>query len=165
MSSGRFRRGRWEMTIFAPPSFMSAIIQFESKALPAMRAPNWMSWAAPRRLCHGVFPATEQNGPDCRRRPGARESWPSGRPWTCPWPGPEAPFRALSVAVDLDDGGAGHGVFHAGFIRDGVGNTFENIGFHPVAESFEHRVPLAKPGRRVAPGAARPRNPQHRLEK
>ena len=33
MSSGRFRRGRWEMMIFAPPSFMSAIIQFESKPL------------------------------------------------------------------------------------------------------------------------------------
>lgn len=28
------------------------------------------------------------------------------------WPGSESPFCALAVAVDLDDGGIDHGVFH-----------------------------------------------------
>jgi len=35
------------------------------------------------------------------------------------WPGFGSPFCALSVAVDLDDGGIDHGVFHVG-IREGI---------------------------------------------
>jgi hypothetical protein len=69
------------------------------------------------------------------------------------------------VTVDLDDGGVDHGVFHVRIIRHGIENPFEDIGFHPVAEAREHRVPVAEGGRKIPPGTASPYNPQHRFEK
>jgi len=42
--------------------------------------------------------------------------------------------RALSVAVDLDDGGVDHGVFHVRIVGDGVEEPFENVGPDLVAE-------------------------------
>jgi hypothetical protein len=47
---------------------------------------------------------------------------------------------ALSVAVDLDDGGVDHGVFDVRIIRDGFEKPLENVGFDPVAETREHAV-------------------------
>jgi hypothetical protein len=69
------------------------------------------------------------------------------------------------VAVDLDDGGVDHGVFHVRIIRHRVENPLEDPSFHPVAEAREHRVPFAEGGRKIPPGTAGPRNPQHRFEK
>ena len=68
------------------------------------------------------------------------------------------------MAVNPDDGGVDHGVFHIRIIRDGVENPFENIGLHPISEPLEHRVPLAERGRKIPPRTARSGNPQHRLK-
>src|SRR5690554_2358985 len=59
------------------------------------------------------------------------------------WPGSESPFCALAVAVDLDDGGIDHGVFHVRLVGARFKNPSKNIGFHPVAVSLEDRVPFA----------------------
>ena len=68
----------------------------------------------------------------------------------------ESPFCALPVAVDLDDGGVDHGVFHVGIVGDGVEEPFENVGPDPVAEPREHAVPIAEFGRQVTLGQPRP---------
>ena len=64
--------------------------------------------------------------------------------WNVLWPGPESPFCALSVAIDLDDCCIDDGVFHVRFIRTGLEKPHENVGFNPVAVSLEDRVPLAE---------------------
>jgi hypothetical protein len=69
------------------------------------------------------------------------------------------------MAVNLDDGGVDHRVFHVRIVRHGVEHPLEHIGLHPVAKAFEHGVPLAEGGRQIAPGATRARNPQDRLQK
>src|SRR3954471_411670 len=74
------------------------------------------------------------------------------------------PFCALSVAVDLDDSGVHHGVFHVRLIRGGIEKPLENVGFYPIAIPLEDGVPMAEHGRQVAPGAAGSRDPQHRLD-
>ena len=79
---------------------------------------------------------------------------------------------ALSVAVNpgfrsgqaLDNSGVDHRVLHVRLLRGRIEKSFENIGFHPVSKPLEDRVPAAELGRKVAPGAAGPRNPQHRLD-
>jgi hypothetical protein len=43
-------------------------------------------------------------------------------------------------------------------------NSLEDVGLYPMSEPLEHRVPVAKDLRQVAPRAACPRDPQHRLE-
>jgi hypothetical protein len=73
--------------------------------------------------------------------------------------GSESPFCALAVAVDLDDGGVDHGVFHVRFIRTGLKKPDEDIGFDPVAVPLEDRVPLAEELRKVAPRAAGSNDP------
>jgi hypothetical protein len=67
------------------------------------------------------------------------------------------------VAVNFDDSGVDHGVFHVWLVRAGVEKAFENIGAHPISEADEDGVPLAKQWRQVTPRAACPGNPQHRL--
>ena len=54
------------------------------------------------------------------------------------------PFCALSVAVDLDDGGIHHGVLHVRLIRSGIKKPLENIRSHPVAIPLEDGVPAAE---------------------
>jgi hypothetical protein len=69
----------------------------------------------------------------------------------------------LSVAVNLDDGGVDHGVFHVRFVRAGIEKPLEDIGFGPITVPLEHGISLAKGGRQVAPWTAGPHNPKHRL--
>ena len=45
-------------------------------------------------------------------RVGQRDVWSSCRPWSGRSPGSASPFCALTVAMDFDDGGIDHGVFH-----------------------------------------------------
>ena len=47
-----------------------------------------------------------------RARRSARVFWSSCRPWSGRSPGSASPFCALTVAMDFDDGGIDHGVFH-----------------------------------------------------
>src|SRR4051794_24447137 len=75
------------------------------------------------------------------------------------------PPLPLAMAVDLDDGGVDHGVFHVRLIRGGIEKPLENVGLDPVAIPLEDGVPMAEPGRQVTPGAAGSRNPQHRFYK
>src|SRR5690554_1235788 len=81
------------------------------------------------------------------------------------WPGSESPFCALAVAVDLDDGGIDHGVFHVRLVGARFKNPSKNIGFHPVAVSLEDRVPFAEMRRQITPGTAGARDPENRLKK
>jgi hypothetical protein len=69
------------------------------------------------------------------------------------------------MPVDLHDRCVNHGVFHIGVIRDGVKYSFENIGFDPMAKSFEHGVPMTEILRQIAPWAPGSHNPQNRLHK
>jgi hypothetical protein len=69
----------------------------------------------------------------------------------------------LAVAVDLDDRGVDHGVFHIRIIREGVEEPFEDIGLNPIAIAFENGVPVAKKRWKIAPRAPRSCNPQHRF--
>jgi hypothetical protein len=68
------------------------------------------------------------------------------------------------VAVDLDDGGVDHGVFHVGLVRAGFEKPNENIGFDPVPISLEDRVSVAEEGWKVTPRAARAHDPEHCLD-
>jgi hypothetical protein len=78
--------------------------------------------------------------------------------------GSESPFCALSMAVNLDDRGIGHGVLHVRLVRACLEQPLENVGVDPVAVALEHRVPLAEVSRKVAPWAAGPHNPKHRFD-
>ena len=82
-----------------------------------------------------------------------------------PFERPKSPFCALSVAMDLDDGGVDHGVFHVRLIGDRLGQALPHIRLHPVAEARVHAVPMAESARQIAPRAARAGDPQHRLDK
>src|ERR1700747_66566 len=93
-------------------------------------------------------------------RIGQPGSWWSCRLWSGQWTGSESPFCALAVAVDLDDSGVDHGVFHVRLVRAGFKKPDENVGFDPVAVSLEHGVPFAKKGGQIAPRAPRPDHPQ-----
>jgi len=81
------------------------------------------------------------------------------------WLGFESPFCALPVAVDLDDGGVDHGVFHIWLVRDGLEQPFPDIRLHPIAKARIRAAPVAERRWQIAPGAARAGNPQHCLHK
>src|SRR3546814_8073428 len=98
-------------------------------------------------------------------RPPSAPPLPSPRPWSGLWPGSESPFCALSMTVHLDDCGIDHRIYHVRLLRDGVEQPLENIGLHPIPIALEHRVPFAERARQVAPRAARPHDPQYRLDK
>jgi len=85
------------------------------------------------------------------------------RPWSGLWPGSESPFCALSVAMDLDDGGIDHGVLHVGLVRTGIEQLCEDIGLTPIAEAPECRAPVPEHRRKVTPRAACARGPQNSL--
>ena len=77
----------------------------------------------------------------------------------------ESPFCALSVAMDLDDGGIDHGVLHIRLISSSLEKPYENIGLHPVAVALEDACSSC---RRMAEDRARgscSRDPQHRFDK
>jgi hypothetical protein len=63
-----------------------------------------------------------------------------------------SPFCALSVAVDLDDGGVDHGVFHVGIVGVGVKQPSPDIRLHPVAEAREYAVQWPNEGGRSRQG-------------
>jgi hypothetical protein len=69
----------------------------------------------------------------------------------------------LAVAVDLDDGGVNHCVFHVRIIGEGVEQPLPDIPLHPVSEPGEHAVPVAERTRQISPRTAGAGNPQHRL--
>ena len=74
------------------------------------------------------------------------------------------PLCALSVAVDLDDGGVDHGVFHVRSVRTGLEKPDENPGFDPVAVTLENSVPVAEERRKIWPRASRPHDPKYRFD-
>jgi hypothetical protein len=78
---------------------------------------------------------------------------------------PEVPFCTLSVAVDLDDGGVDHGVFHARIIRHGIDQPLENASFGPIAKAREDAASMAERRRKGAPRPAQTDYPTHRLDK
>src|SRR5205809_2047233 len=121
MARGFARRGCWEMTTLAPRASSSAIMVLLSNALSAISA----SKANPSMS--GGTPTVSKR---CPGRSTKRTRLPSASvrarilvvmpPFDGRSPGFESPFCALSVAVDLDDGGVDHGVFHVGIVGDGV---------------------------------------------
>jgi hypothetical protein len=74
------------------------------------------------------------------------------------------PFCALSVAMDFDDSGVNHGVFHVWRVGAGLEKPGENVRFDPVAVALENSVPVAKERRKIAPRASRPHNPKNRFD-
>src|SRR4051812_17412800 len=90
---------------------------------------------------------------------------PLDRPMAWRRPGAKSPFCALSVTMDLDDGGVDQGVFHVGLVRDGIEQPLPDARLHPIAEAGEDAVPVSKRRRQIAPGTARARNPQHGFDK
>lgn len=68
------------------------------------------------------------------------------------------------MTVDLDDSAVDHGVFEVGIFGQGSEHTIESVSLDPSAKSLEDRVPLAELIGQVAPRAARPGNPQYRLD-
>ena len=69
------------------------------------------------------------------------------------------------MAVNPDDRGIDHGVFHVGIVRDRLEHAFENMGLDPMAKALEDGVPLAKRCWQITPGTASSRDPQHRFNK
>jgi hypothetical protein len=67
------------------------------------------------------------------------------------------------MAMDLDDGGVDHGVFHVWRIRAGLEKPGEDVRFNPVAVTLENSVPVAEGRRKITPRASRPDNPKYRF--
>ncbi|MGY3075486.1 hypothetical protein ACVWZZ_001857 [Bradyrhizobium sp. LM6.10] len=74
-------------------------------------------------------------------------------------------LRLLTVAVDLDDGGVDHGVFHVGIVGDGLEQPLPDIRLHPVAKARECAIPVAEHRRQIPPGTAGSGDPQNGLDK
>jgi len=69
------------------------------------------------------------------------------------------------MAMDFDNGGVNHGVFHVGLIRHRLKKPLKNISFYPIPVALEDRIPVAKLCRQITPGAAGARNPQNSFKK
>jgi hypothetical protein len=69
------------------------------------------------------------------------------------------------MAMDLDDGGIDHRVFHVGLIRHRLKKPLKNISFYPILVALIDGVPLAKLRREIAPRAASSGNPQYSFKK
>src|SRR3954462_15069026 len=121
--------------------------------------------AAARRPCRSAALARARSAQGCRARRRAPGFWWSGRLWNGQWPGSASPFCALSVTMDLDDGGVDQGVFQVGLVRDGVEQPLPDARLHPIAEAGEDAVPVAKRRRQIAPWTARADHPQDGLDK
>jgi hypothetical protein len=66
--------------------------------------------------------------------------------------------------MDLHNGGIDHRIFHIRFVRADLEEPDENISFQPLPIALEGRVPVSEKGRKIAPGATRSRDPQHRFD-
>ncbi len=75
----------------------------------------------------------------------------------------KVPFCALSVPVDLDDGGVDHRVFHIRLLRDGFEQANPHVGRNPIAKARAGRVPVAEQSRNISPGASRSHDPENGL--
>ncbi len=69
------------------------------------------------------------------------------------------------MAMDFDNGGINHGVFHVRLIRHRLKKPLKNISFYPIPVALEDRIPVAKLCRQITPGAAGARNPQNSFKK
>src|SRR6186997_1766684 len=156
MVSGFARRGCWEMTTLAPRASRSAIMALLSNALSAISA----SKANPSMS--GGMPTVSKR---CPGRSTKRTRLPSASVSARIDRLALGPPCALSVAVDLDDCGVDHGVFHVGIVGDGVEQPLPDIRLHPVAEAREYAVPVTERGRQIPPRAAGSGDPQHGLDK
>src|SRR5580700_5585833 len=153
------------MTILAPRSLRSAMMELLSKALSAMKPSKVrpsMSGATP--TVSKRWPGRRTSGRDCRARRSAPEFWSSCRLWNGRWPGSETPFCALSVPMDLDDGGVDHGVFHVWRVGAGLEKPGENVRLDPVAVALENSVPIAEERWKITPRASRPHDPKDRFD-
>src|SRR6516165_1417200 len=166
MARGLERRGCWEMTILAPRASSSAMMALLSKAMSAISAPK----ANPSMS--GGRPTVSKR---CPGRSTKRTRLPSASvsakilvvmpPFERPIAWFLVPFCTLTVAVDLDDGGINHGVFHVRIIGDGLEQPLPDIRLRPVAEACEDTVPMAERDRQIAPGTSCACDPQHRFHK
>ena len=73
------------------------------------------------------------------------------------------PLLRPVLAMDLDDGGVDHSVFHVWRIRAGLEKPGEDVRFNPVAVTLENSVPVAEGRRKITPRASRPDNPKYRF--
>jgi hypothetical protein len=69
------------------------------------------------------------------------------------------------MAMDFDDRGIDHRVFHVWRVGAGLEKPDENVRFDPIAVAFENSVPVAEERWKIAPGASRPHNPKYRFDK
>jgi hypothetical protein len=69
------------------------------------------------------------------------------------------------VAVNFYNGTVNHDMFQVGFTGQSAKNAFENIGFNPITEPLEYRVPFPELRWKIAPGAVCSGDPQNRFQK
>src|SRR4249920_3721905 len=69
------------------------------------------------------------------------------------------------MAMDLDDGGVDHGVFHVRRVGAGVEKPCKNARLDPVAVALENSVPVAEERRKITPRASRPHDPKDSFHK
>src|SRR6188768_1340699 len=69
------------------------------------------------------------------------------------------------MAMDLDDGGVDHGVFHVRRVGAGLEKPCKNARLDPVAVALENSVPVAEERRKITPRASRPHDPKDSFHK
>jgi len=69
------------------------------------------------------------------------------------------------MAVDRNNCGIDHGIFHIRIIRDRREYVLENASLGPIIETLEDRIPVAEFLWQVPPGAVRPRLPKDSFKK
>src|SRR6188472_4109538 len=69
------------------------------------------------------------------------------------------------MALDLDDGGVDHGVFHVRRVGAGLEKPCKNARLDPVAVALENSVPVAEERRKITPRASRPHDPKDSFHK
>src|SRR6187455_1525628 len=69
------------------------------------------------------------------------------------------------MAMDLDDGGVDHGVFHIRRVGAGLEKPCKNARLDPVAVALENSVPVAEERRKITPRASRPHDPKDSFHK
>src|SRR5678809_1360649 len=69
------------------------------------------------------------------------------------------------MAMDLDDGGVDHGVFHVRRVGAGLEKPCKNVRLDPVAVALENSVPVAEERRKITPRASRPHDPKDSFHK
>src|SRR6186713_1447190 len=69
------------------------------------------------------------------------------------------------MAMDLDDGGVDHSVFHVRRVGAGLEKPCKNARLDPVAVALENSVPVAEERRKITPRASRPHDPKDSFHK